>query len=87
MVTTESRCGKLGSRWMVTMKNTIKTCLVIMAMGFSIWGMPVKAYWTGRSYPVSTVTGRYAVNCEYSYGSQKFWKTFPTRCENSIEVY
>lgn len=45
-----------------------------------------RAMWTGKFYQVTTVTGRNAVNCEYVYGDQTFWKAFEGRCAASIEV-
>ena len=51
----------------------------------------ITAYWTGKSRQVTTVTGRYAVECEYSYyswnGRRLTNKLFPNSCPNSIEIY
>jgi hypothetical protein len=44
------------------------------------------AFWTGRQEYVVTVTGRQAVNCEYQYGGQYFWRVFFYTCPMSVEV-
>lgn len=47
----------------------------------------VKAYWTGKSRYVTTVTGRSAISCEYDYNGTKFWRVFEFTCPTSVDVY
>jgi len=55
-------------------------------------GSTLTAYWTGKSKMVTTVTGKSAIRCEYSYygsnGRQVFTQLFEGySCPTSIEVY
>ncbi len=72
--------------------NNIKTLGAVIILGLTlapsmIDAKTAKAYFTGKQKYVTTVTGQSAVNCEYQYGTQKFWRVFKTRCPSSVDVY
>ena len=61
----------------------MKTAMMVAMM------VVATAWWTGKSEPVRTVTGRSAIRCEYRYANQTFWRTFAgsLNCPSSVEVY
>ncbi len=79
-----------------------KTLLAFaLAFSFLLWApagnassteaKQITAIWTGKSRYVTTVTGRSAVECEYSYysgGKRRLtYKLFQNACESSIDLY
>ena len=61
-----------------------------LALAVALFAVPAyaaTAYWTGESRYVTTVTGRAAVSCKYSYFGNYFWRTFTGgTCPSSVEV-
>jgi hypothetical protein len=46
-----------------------------------------RAYWTGKSEHVLSVTSRAAIRCQYNAAWTLFWRTFlGTSCPGKIEV-
>jgi hypothetical protein len=46
-----------------------------------------RAYWTGKSEHVLSVTSRAAIRCQYNAAGTIFWRTFlGTSCPGKIEV-
>jgi hypothetical protein len=60
--------------------------LILIALLLSTNAFAATAYHTGRSYPITTVTGMAGMKCEYMYGGQRFWYVFGGLCPMSIEV-
>ena len=44
------------------------------------------ATWTGRSEYGTSVTSLPAVNCEYMYAGQRFWRAFQSSCPGTIQI-
>jgi hypothetical protein len=50
----------------------------------TLWG---RAYWTGKSEHILSVTSRAAIRCQYNAAGTIFWRTFlGTSCPGKIEV-
>lgn len=62
---------------------------LIAAVAFaavSVSAFAATAFFTGQSHMVSTVTGKMAYECVYSYAGQRFTMLFEHYCPATVEV-
>jgi hypothetical protein len=74
----------------VEMKKLLAIAVLSTGVAFAF---PMQAYYTGHSQRVTTVSGQYAMRCEYKVRTlqgkdQLFWKTFANSvsCPYNIQV-
>jgi len=69
----------------------MKTTILIMILATTTMASQLTAYWTGKSYTSTSVSGKFVTNCEYSVygvnGKRLFWRAFEGTCKSSVQVF